>query len=120
MKQNLTLENFWNDLYIKYPKATKVFCNWIDKYKVKNNWENLFNGGVCISGSEDDAFDFSTEAPKYHDLPWAMQLGIWIEFITDYYPEVDINYRMYKDFDLKGQITEDIKIMDDFLNEQSN
>lgn len=66
----------------KYPKAMKVFSDWIDEYKKKNNWKRLFNGGVGIHDNDYPASDTVsiTSAPKYHDLPIALQLGIWNEF----------------------------------------
>ncbi len=84
--KNLTKENFWDALYEKYPKGVQFFYDWIDKYKKKNNWDKLFNGGVlgCSRASDGNGYDphgSPTEAPKFHDLPIAMQIGIWIEFV---------------------------------------
>ncbi len=89
MKQNLTLENFWNDLHKNHPAAVQIFCDWIDNYKAENNWNVLFNAGA-ISRTGD------TVAPKYHDLPYAMQLGIWIEFVDDFFTKniPNINYKV--------------------------
>lgn len=61
--ENLNKENFWNDVYAKYPNATQEFCNWIDNYKEQNGWNKLFGSDV-----------------KFHHIPVAMQLGIWFEF----------------------------------------
>lgn len=40
--ENLNKENFWDELYKKYPKGMKVFCDWIDEYKKQNNWDEFF------------------------------------------------------------------------------
>jgi len=78
LKESLTKENFWNEMQEKFPKAMKVFCDWIDEYKKEVKWNKLF------SYAEHDT-DFPKPSPypafiKFHDIPYAMQLGIWIEF----------------------------------------
>jgi hypothetical protein len=65
LEPTLTKENFWNEMMEKYPKSTKVFCEWIDEYKKEVDWVNLFNEHLNI---------------KFHDIPYAMQYGIWMEF----------------------------------------
>lgn len=62
----MTKEYCWDELMDKYPLGMKNFCSWIDKYKKQVNWDQVF------------AFD---GAPKYHELPGAMQLGIFIEYV---------------------------------------
>lgn len=69
LDQTLTKENFFNEMLEKYPKAMKHFCEWIDQYKKAVNWDSLFNVN-CQT-----AFNV-----KFHDLPHAMQYGIWIEY----------------------------------------
>lgn len=61
--ENLNKENFWNGMYYHYPKATKEFCDWIDKYKEQNNWDKLFADGI-----------------KFHHIPIEMQFGILVEY----------------------------------------
>ena len=61
--EELTKENFWDEIYKKYPVEFKKFADWIDGYKKKNNWGELF-------------------APPYHYLPKAMQIGIFMEFAS--------------------------------------
>lgn len=82
--ENLTKENFWNSLMEKYPIGMKLFCDWIDEYKKTNNWANLFN---AAKADDREYFDWNgdaveIEAPKYHDLPLAMQIGIFLEFMA--------------------------------------
>ncbi len=63
--ENLTQENFWNDLHSRFPGATQIFCDWVDKYKLENDWDSLFDPEL-----------------KFHDLPHAFQLGMWFEFMV--------------------------------------
>ena len=104
--ENLNKENFWNELYEKYPLGMKVFCDWIDEYKKKNNWKMLFN-----SNSEyQNADGKNAIAPKYHDLPLAMQIGIWIEFCS----ELSVHEWEVDDlctYDWKADITECFKML---------
>ncbi len=76
LTQTLTKENFWNEVMEKYPKATKQFCDWIDEYKNAVSWNDLFRGPA-----------------KYHDLPYAMQYGIWIEYcsqiLSNYFEQLE-------------------------------
>lgn len=72
--ESLTKENFFNNLKEKYPLAIEDFCIWMDKYKKENNWEELFNSGY-EDISKDSKTGFS-KAPKFHDLPLAIQIGI--------------------------------------------
>jgi hypothetical protein len=82
MMENLTKENCFNALTEKYPRAMELFCEWIDFYKVKNNWKELFNT-FCEGYSVRDSVGNPFNAPKYHELPYAMQLGIWFEFVRE-------------------------------------
>lgn len=71
--ESLTLENFWNELKARYPEGLKIFTDWIDEYKKTVDWDKLFNGR---------GYPIVVLAPKYHELPYAFQLGIWLEFIA--------------------------------------
>lgn len=66
----LTKETFWNDVEKLNPQKFQEFKDWIDKYKEKVGWDDLFQfaGGT---------------APKYHDLPIAFQIGIFLEYVQD-------------------------------------
>ena len=75
MITSLTKENFWDELMEKYPDEMKTFCVWIDEYKVRIAWPFLFSG---------------TEI-KYHHLPIAMQVGIFIQYTKEVNgPNLDI------------------------------
>lgn len=80
--EKLTKENFWNALYEKFPGQVQQFCNWIDEYKKRVGWNLLFN-----SDSEyQNARGKNAPAPKYHDLPIAMQWGIFQQFCSENHP----------------------------------
>jgi hypothetical protein len=84
LQETLTKENFWNEMMEKFPNAMKNFCSWIDDYKKAVNWDKLFNEHYLqnnirrAANGEICSIDFST--PKFHDLPYAMQYGIWVEY----------------------------------------
>lgn len=86
MIENLTKENFWNEMQKKYPKAMKKFCDWIDKYKSEHGWERLFNAGYDSGYTLDrDSKMTTTQAPKYHELPLALQYGMFVQFLGELY-----------------------------------
>lgn len=61
--ENLNKENFWYQMTAKYPQAMDLFSKWVDEYKAKVGWVDLFPNGV-----------------KFHDLPFEMQNGIIARF----------------------------------------
>jgi hypothetical protein len=67
MIENLTKENFFNELHDQYPEAVEHFCKWIDEYKREVNWDTLFGGDLV-------------RAPKFHEIPFEMQNGIIARF----------------------------------------
>lgn len=74
--ENLNKENFFNDLQQRFPKAMEHFCKWIDKYKEENSWDELFNDGKAWAGGV-------TIAPKFHDLPYDMQVGVILRYVSE-------------------------------------
>lgn len=76
--ESLTKENFWNAIQEQYPVEMKMFCDWIDEYKKRVQWNMLFKHLPGYSGG---AVGF--KYPKYHDLPLAMQIGIFIQFTVE-------------------------------------
>ena len=70
---SLTKENFWNDLQAKCPKQMLIFCEWIDQYKKRINWNN-YRKYI----ESDNLIEI-----KYHDLPIEMQFGIFLRFTRD-------------------------------------
>lgn len=84
VKKPLTKENFWDDLYKEFPVQTQVFCDWIDEYKKAVDWNRLFNEFSWVEPEAESETNPDRKAPKFHDLPHAMQMGICIEFITQH------------------------------------
>ena len=80
LQDTLTKENFWDEQYKTFPKACKIFCDWIDEYKNAVNWGSLFHEG-SVSGTI-VTNPWEIKAPKFHEIPHAMQQGIWIEFVN--------------------------------------
>jgi len=76
--ETLTKENFWDELQQLYPEGMKVFSEWIDEYKKRVGWAHLFN-----SKFRETEIGRIYQRPKYHDLPTAMQAGIFLEFVED-------------------------------------
>ncbi len=64
--ENLGKENFWDPFMKKCPDAVGKFCKWIDQYKESVSWKTLFQEHV-----------------KFHDVPFEMQYGILIDFLSD-------------------------------------
>lgn len=78
---SLTKENFWNKLYEDYPEEMKKFCDWIDEYKKRVNWNFLFQD---IEIREDHTWKLvHSQKRKFHDLPIAMQTGIFYQYLCD-------------------------------------
>ncbi|MCW3111348.1 MAG: hypothetical protein JWQ09_5854 [Segetibacter sp.] len=82
MKDTLTKENFWDEMEQKYPKAMKHFKKWIDQYKTEHDWDYLFNGNITHGVGFFTVKEQTTESPKYHELPIAMQFGIFCEWLS--------------------------------------
>ena len=98
--ETLTKENFWNEMEQKYPKAMAHFKQWIDKYKSEHDWDRMFCDGVEIkwAGVVDGELRSGyrvTRAPKYHELPIAMQFGIFTEYL----------YQVLNEFELNGNVS---------------
>jgi hypothetical protein len=84
MTECLTKENFWNELYAKYPEAVYRFCDWIDQYKKQVNWNHLF---ACKGQENGILVNY-----KYHDLPIAIQLGIFLQFAKETRPSYEFEF----------------------------
>lgn len=98
----LTKENFWNEMMTTFPKSMKIFCAWIDEYKEAVFWKGLFGQhetkgrGITIC---------SSVAPKFHDIPYEMQQGIWICFVNDTLHK----FFEQPEYDYQFDLAEDIK-----------
>jgi hypothetical protein len=83
--ESLTKENFWNELMEKYPEQMKVFCAWIHEYKKRVNWDELFND---ITLETIQGIVVERRSRKYHELPIAMQVGIFFQFMAEHDPDI--------------------------------
>lgn len=61
--KNLNNENFFNEMQLLYPLSMSKFRSFIDEYKKKNNWNELFGARV-----------------KFHDIPIDMQMGVFMAY----------------------------------------
>lgn len=67
---------FWDELHKTYEIDVEYFYNWIDKYKKTIGWNALYR--PLTSGG---ARGFSY--PKFHDMPTAIQFGIFLQFVSE-------------------------------------
>jgi hypothetical protein len=67
-------ESFWNDIEKDYPGEIKIFREWIDAYKQRINWGDLFP----IKQRNHYWADI-----KFHHLPDAMQIGIFYQYTIE-------------------------------------
>ena len=80
----LSKEKFWNEIEQKYSAQFNHFAAWIDEYKKKVDWEKLFNGDIGYEDTRRNGFGHTiTVAPKFHQLPDAMQIGIFIQYVIE-------------------------------------
>lgn len=73
-------EKYWDGWREKYPEAVDAFCKWIDMYKAAIGWNQLFNS----DSNWQDGDGKNAPAPKFHQIPVALQWGIFLQFISDY------------------------------------
>jgi len=71
MDNLLSKEEFWDSLKAQYPVEMDTFLKWIDRYKSINDWNDLF------------ALGDEQRTPKYHELPIALQIGIFSQFMNE-------------------------------------
>lgn len=74
-KQFLTKKDFWEPMERQCPKIIAKFKAWIDQYKKDVRWTNFIKPMPGYTGGM-----VGFKYYKYHDLPDAMQIGIWIEY----------------------------------------
>jgi hypothetical protein len=100
-KTNLNKTNFFTeDLSTRYPVAMKVFKDWIDQYKIAVNWNTIFNDQEDYTGTPGGA-------PKFHDMPFEMQIGILVRFIDEH----NDDYNYYREY-----FTDDLTVSDSVIN----
>lgn len=105
MKDTLTKENFWDEMEQKYPKAMEHFKEWLSTYKLEHDWDVLFKAGLCPHKLEDREPYFKGDnkypAPKYHELPIAMQFGIFLEWLQQF-PKQKFQVYLFEQKELKN------------------
>lgn len=110
--KNLNKKNFWDNLYKEYPLGVKLFCNWIDGYKERNDWKELFGEIIIdVRASRCTSAYIKSPAPKFHNLPLAMQIGILIEFIALYPSVHEWEIEDLTNHDWRRTITEFFKML---------
>ena len=106
--ESLTKENFWNSVYEKYTPQVQQFCDWIDEYKKRMDWNMLFNSDSDYQNAQGK----NAPAPKYHDLPIAMQAGIFLQYVLEtkreYGFQITFNPARFKDMSAFALIIEGI------------
>lgn len=75
MSQNLSKATFWDQIKKDHPVQMKQFSEWIDRYKLTDGW-----------------FLYIREGIKYHDLPFALQIGILAMFFRE---EFEVQHRRF-------------------------
>ncbi len=76
-REALTRMNFWAEIEQEYPDGYKIFLEWIVAYKKRVKWNDLFNSRGMMPNNK-QAF-----VPYMADLPFAFQIGIFIEFVCE-------------------------------------
>lgn len=74
---------FWYALSTQHPLQMHDFRNWIDEYKRRVHWPQLFNTGDMMNYGRMVGDNISQHNPKFHDLPQAMQIGIFIQYTVE-------------------------------------
>lgn len=116
--ENLDKENFWNAIYAAHPKSVKIFCDWIDIYKKENDWNALFNEHRTDLRGQPFCVGL---APKFHDLPIAIQFGIFCQFASEIgtqYSHTGIiaDFRDWRDFlNIQSIVTDYFEYLDECL-----
>jgi len=76
---SLTKENFWDEVMKHSPETLTSFCKWIDEYKQRVGWDKLFDG----KWDEAAPGIIGYHITKFHHIPFAMQLGIFMQYCLE-------------------------------------
>ena len=107
-KTNLNKTNFFTeDLRARYPVAMKTFAEWIDQYKIAMEWNVIFNDQEDYTGTPGGA-------PKFHDLPFEMQVGILVRFIDEHNPS-DLSLHYFQEY-YTQDLTDTTSVINWFAN----
>lgn len=81
---SLTKENFFDELQEMCPRTMKQFCEWIDVYKDRVEWNTLFRYADPKCGyTKENCLGVKVQAPKFHELPIGLQIGVIITFLLE-------------------------------------
>lgn len=75
----LKKEKFWKEMFDKHPDEMTEFIEWVDSYKQRVEWDKIFNSNSDYQNAQGK----NAVAPKLHELPTAMQIGIFIQFTIE-------------------------------------
>jgi hypothetical protein len=87
----MTKKKFWDKIEKDYPGELQPFYAWLDEYKKSVEWERLFNFGFPYYAKQ------GWHNPRFDELPPAMQIGIFIQFVS----EVPSRYSLELDVKVK-------------------
>lgn len=79
--ENLNKENFFDRMTALYPGGMQVFHGYVDAYKKQVNWDDLFNSNY------QNAEGKNAPAPKFHEIPYEMQIGILLKFVSEVFQD---------------------------------
>ena len=94
-------KNFFDEIKSSCPKAFDLFLKWIDEYKARVGWSDIFPNGV-----------------KFHDLPIEMQTGILERFDDEQFMNKNSVNRIVEN-DIKG-IKYSFSFIENELNKKQN
>ena len=77
----MTKADFWDTLKAEYPDEFLDFALWIDEWKRREKWNELFGEGRLYAN--DVGQQLIVRNVKFHDLPNAMQIGIFIQYTVE-------------------------------------
>lgn len=70
--ERMTKADFWDKIQLEYAEEMGEFKDWIDEYKRREEWDQYFN-----------RFCTEEQKIKFHHLPNAMQIGIFIQYTIE-------------------------------------
>jgi len=77
MEDNKILnKDFWSDIREKFVGEIDEFNEWLVKYQNRTNWEHIFNPNYAMEG-------MSWRRITFFDLPDAMQIGIFMQYVSE-------------------------------------
>jgi hypothetical protein len=109
--ENKLDDKFWREIKEKFVGEFEEFTEWIEKYKEKNHWKHFFNPNFMMEG-------MMWRGVNFFDLPDAMQIGIFIQYVAESNSRYVIELPMIesvKDFDKMKDV-----IYDFFFHENDN